>query len=321
MSKTLSVVIPTLNRYEYFKRTLALILPQVERNLKEVELVVCCNASKDQTDAYMKEEVLAHPFIRYKYFDEYVEVGASLIRSVGQANGDYVVLFGDDDIPFPYFVETVLEIIHKNPDVGIIHCNRLSGKDTKYDIRNLKVHDSEYYEKDVILDLEKLVQKFTISLGFISSLIFRRDCWEKGKCNYSKEHYGYEHLAMIVSGAVGRKCYYYSLPIEIQRNPLERDFTIKWPLYHFIGVPNMMKDFDKLGVTNSAFKNWQITRNGSFIHFIWNMMFTSLDKKRYKPLCKQLNKYQNSAIRRCLTYLIVWGMPKSLFKILRNKLY
>lgn len=321
MGKTLSVVIPTLNRYEYLKRTLKLMLPQVERNLDEVELVVCCNASKDQTDTYMKEEVQTHSFIRYKYFDEYVEVGASLIRSVGQATGDYVVLWGDDDIPFPYFVETILDIIHKHPDVGIIHCNRLSGKDAKYDIRGLKVHDGDYYEKDVILDLEELVQKFTISLGFISSLIFRRDCWEKGKGNYSKEHYGYEHLAMIVSGAVGRKCYYYSLPIEIQRNPLERDFTIKWPLYHFIGVPNMMKDFDKWGVTISAFDNWNTIDNGSFVHFVWNMMFTSLDKTIYKPMCKDLNKYQSSWIRRCLTYVIVWSMPKFLFKILRKKLY
>lgn len=321
MGKTLSVVIPTLNRYEYLKRTLTLMLPQVERNLEEVELVVCCNSSKDQTDAYMKEEVLAHPFIRYKYFDEYVEVGASLIRSVGQSTGDYVVLWGDDDIPFPYFVDTMLDIIHRNPEIGIIHCNRLSGKDARYDIKGLRVHDSEYYEKDVVLDLEELVQKFTISLGFISSLVFRRDCWEKGRDNYSKEHYGYEHLAMIVSGAVGRKCCYYSLPMEIQRNPLERDFTVKWPLYNFIGVPNMMKDFDRWEVTVSAFDNWNATDNGSFIHFIWNMMFTSLDKTMYKPMCRELNKYQSSWIRRCCTYLIVWGMPRSLFKVLRNYLY
>ncbi|MDO5526720.1 MAG: glycosyltransferase family A protein [Prevotella sp.] len=321
MGKTLSVVIPTLNRYEYLKRTLALMLPQVERNQDKVELVICNNASKDETDDYMKSIVAVYPFVQYHYFDEYVEVGDSLIRSVGQSNGEYVVLWGDDDIPYPYFVDTVLDIIHKYPEVGIIHCNRLSGKDAKYDMRKVKVHDSDYYEKDVILDLEELVQKFTISLGFISSLIFRRDCWEAGICNYSKEHYGYEHLAMIVTGAKGLKCSYYSLPIEIQRNPLERDFTVKWPLYRFIGVPNMMKDFDRLGVTTSAFKNWETTWNGSFIHFLWNMMFTSLDKKMYKPLCKELNKYQNSAIRRCFTYLIIWGMPKGLFKILRNKLY
>lgn len=319
MNKTLSIVIPTLNRHEYLKRTLANILPQVERNINEAELVVCCNASKDETDEYMQGVVKEHPFVQYCYFDEYVEVGASLIRSVEQTNGEYVVLWGDDDIPFPYFVETILDIIHENPEIGIIHCNRLSGKDAKYDIKGLKVHDTEY--KDESMDLDTLVQRFTLSLGFISSLIFRRDSWDAGKCNYSPKHYGYEHLAIIVSGSKGRQCYYCSFPLEIQRNPLERDFTIKWPLYHFVGVPNMMKDFDRLGITSSAFDNWDKGLNGSFIRFLWNMMFTSLDKKMYKPLCKELNSYQHSLIRKCFTYLIVWGMPKWLFKSLRNRLY
>lgn len=321
MEKILSVVIPTLNRYEYLKRTLALMIPQVERNSDKVELVVCCNASKDETDSFMNELLINHPCIRYRYFIDYVEVGMSLIRSVGESQGEYVVLWGDDDIPFPYFVETVLEIIHKCPDVGIIHCNRLFGKDTKYGMRDLKVHDPEYLEEDCILTLDELVQKFTISLGFISSLIFRRDCWEIGKVNFSKEHYGYEHLAMIVSGAIGKKCYYHRLPIEIQRNPLARDFTVKWPLYHFVGVPNMMKDFDKWGVTKSAYDNWNNTDNKSFLRFIWNMMYTSLDRATYKKICEELNKYQTSRIRKCLTYLIVWGMPKSFFKVLRNQLY
>jgi len=320
MGKTLSVVIPTLNRYEYLKRTLVQILPQVERNQDEVELVVCCNASKDETDSFMKGLAKAHSFIKYHYFDEYVEVGASLIRSVGQACGEYVVLWGDDDIPFPYFVETILGIIHKYPEVGIIHCNRLFGRDAKYNIRGLEVHDGEYYENDGLLDLGDLVQKFTISLGFISSLIFRRDCWEKGKGNFSKEHYGYEHLAMIVSGAVGRKCYYYSLPVEIQRNPLDRDFTVKWPLYHFIGVPNMMKDFDCWGVTKNAFDNWNTTFNSSLIRFLWNMAYTTLDRGNYKKKCKGLNKYQTSKLRKFMTYIIVYTFPKSLFIMLRKKL-
>ena len=321
MGKTLSVVIPTLNRYEYLKRTLAQMLPQVERNADDVELVVCCNASKDETDNYMKGILAQHPDVRYRYFDEYGEVGASLIRSVGESQGEYVVLWGDDDIPFPYFVETVLDIIRKHPDVGIIHCNRLSGKDAKYNIKELRVNDNEYKDADILLNVETLVQQFTISLGFISSLIFRKDCWDIGISNYSKEHYGYEHLAIIISGANNKQCYYYSYPLEIQRNPEKRDFTVKWPLYRFVGAPNIMRDLDKLGITKSALSDWNQIYNSSFVQFLWNMMFTSLDRKMYKPLCKELNKYQKSIIRRCLTYVIVWCMPKWLFKKLRNCRY
>ena len=83
MGKVLSIVIPTLNRYEYLKRTLEYVIPQVQKNLDKVELVICCNASKDKTDEYVKALLPRYPFIKYKYFDEYVEVGQSLIRSVG----------------------------------------------------------------------------------------------------------------------------------------------------------------------------------------------------------------------------------------------
>lgn len=321
MGKVLSVVIPTLNRCEYLKRTLDMMLPQIERNLDDVELVVCCNASKDETDVYLKEIIKKSPFIQYHYYDEYVEVGASLIRSVGQSHGDYVVLWGDDDIPFPFFIDSILDIIRKNPEIGIIHCNRLSGRDAKYSIKELDIYDDEYNELGTIMEVETLVQRFTISLGFISSLIFRKDCWDAGVANYSEKYHGYEHLAIIVSGNKNRKCYYYSLPIEIQRNPQERDFTKKWPLYRFVGAPNIMRDLDRFGITTSALKDWDKNYNSSFLQFLWNMMFTSLDRKMYKPLCKNLNEYQNSIIRRVLTYIIVWTMPKSLFKLLRNYRY
>lgn len=321
MGKILSILIPTRSRYEYLKRTLEQMIPQIERNIDEVELVVCCNASKDETDSYMKEMILKYPFIRYRYFDEYVEVGESLIRSVDESHGEYVVLWGDDDIPHPYFIETILDVIRENSEIAIIHCNRLFGKDGKYGIKGLAVQNKEYDKNNGVLTLDELLEKYSISLGFISSLVFRHDCWEKGKCNFSRDHYGYEHLSIIISGSAGRKCYYCSFPLEIQRHSLERDFTAKWPLYHFIGVPNMMKDFDRWGITSSALERWNIVRNSSFILFLWNMMFTSLDKKRYKPICHELNKYQSSVIRRCLTYLIVWGMPTWLFKMLRDKLY
>lgn len=39
-----------------------------------------------------------------------------------------------------------------------------------------------------------------------------------------------------------QKCLYCNLPVEIQRNPFNRDYSAKWPLYALIGVPNMMSD-------------------------------------------------------------------------------
>lgn len=320
--KVLSIVIPTLNRYEYLKRTLDYIIPQVQKNIEKVELVICCNSSKDETDEYVKNLQVQYPFIRYKYFDEYVEVGQSLIRSVNEARGEYVVLWGDDDIPFPSFTDTILEIIEKNPDVGIIHCNRLAGKDTKYDLKGLLVSEKHFsLDDEGVYSLEDFVERFTIKLGFISSLVFRKDGWINGIPYYNEQYYGYEHLSIIVNGNKNRKCYYFPHPLEYQRLPFERDFSIKWPLYKFVGVPNMMSDFDKHGVTHNALLSWQKTRNVGLLHFIWDMMYTSQDRNFFKPLCKELNKYQKSKTRRFLTYLIVYTCPKSLFTIIKKRLY
>lgn len=320
--KQLSIVIPTLNRYEYLKRTMDFVVPQVEKHLEEVELVVCCNASKDETDIYMKELCKEKPFIRYKYFDEYVEVGQSLIRSVGEAQGEYVVLWGDDDIPMPFFTDTILDIIRKNPEVGIVHCNRLAGKDTKYGMRGIHVQERALeMDEEGVYPIDKFVERFTISLGFISSLIFRKDGWKKGIPYFNDQYFGYEHLSIIVNGNKDRACYYYPFPLEYQRLPFDRDYSVKWPLYHFVGVPNMMSDYDKNGITNNALSRWQENENSSFPHFVWNMFYTSQDRKYFKPLCKELNKYQHSSLRKLLTYIIVYTSPKFLFTSIKNRMY
>ena len=319
MEKLLSIVIPTLNRYQYLNRTLDYVIPQVQRNIDEVELVICCNASKDETDEYVKSILPKYPFIKYKYYDEYVEVGQSLIRSVGEASGIFVVLWGDDDIPYPCFVDVILGIIKENPGIGLIHCNRLIGKDAKYGISKLQVQNSKIDpDRESLLSLDELVQTFTIFLGFISSLIFRRNDFMSAIHCYSPEHYGFEHLGIIVNGAKGKGCYYYPYPIEIQRVPYQRDFSDKWPLYRFVGIPNMMSDFDNAGITKNAQSCFLKNRKHSLPEFIWNMSYTTLNRSFYRKRMRELNKYQSSLFRKVLSYVIVYIVPSSLFILFRR---
>lgn len=321
MNKTLSIVIPTLNRYEYLKRTLNFIIPQVERNLDRIELIVACNASKDDTDIYMKDIVTKYPFVKYVYFDDYVEVGYSLIRSVDLASGEYVVLWGDDDIPFPYFSDTILDIVDQNPNIGVIFCNRLQGKDTKYGMKNLKLLITEYEEENGLYNLNDFINKFTIHLGFISSLVFKRTVWDKGRSFFNKEFYGYEHLSIILNGAKGCNCFYYNLPLEIQRQPYSRDFDSKWALYYLVGIPNMMADFDKNGLSEGALEHWEEMGCKSLTKFIWQVSYTSLDKKYYKSIRSDLLMYQRTRFRKLLTLTILYLMTKKLFVFLKNRIY
>lgn len=321
MKKKLSVVIPTLNRYEYLRRTIQILLPQISRNQSRVELVVCTNACTDKTDQYMKSLITQFPYLVYKKFDEYVEVGASMARSVNQCTGEYVILWGDDDVAYPYFIDYILQVLAEYEDVGVIHLNRLQGKDTKYGLKELKVVNRIFENEFIEFSLEDLIQSFTLDLGFISSLVFKHKIWDDGKDFFSPTHYGYEFLAIIMNGAKKQKCLYCNLPVEIQRNPFNRDYSAKWPLYALIGVPNMMSDFDKWGITKHAFDSWNKAENRNTIKFIWNLLYTTEKRKFYKPLCCDINKYQHCVLRKILTYLIVFLFPRSVFRCLKKSLY
>lgn len=124
-----------------------------------------------------------------------------------------------------------------------------------------------------------------------------------------------------MNGAKKQKCLYCNLPVEIQRNPFNRDYSAKWPLYALIGVPNMMSDFDKWGITKHAFDSWNKAENRNTIKFIWNLLYTTEKRKFYKPLCCDINKYQHRVLRKILTYLIVYLFPRSVFRCLKKSLY
>ncbi|WP_072542382.1 glycosyltransferase family 2 protein [Bacteroides mediterraneensis] len=323
--KKLSIVIPTLNRYEYLRRTIEVFLPQIKRNIENIQFVVCANCCNDNTDTYMKNLCKENTFIEYYYYNQYAEVGESIIRSVEKCTSEYVIIWGDDDLPYPFLIDYLLNTLNEQETIGIIHINRLYGKDTIYGIKDLGVKNTQYESMTLQITLPQLIDRFTIDLGFISSIVFRLDAWNKGKNYFSPSHYGYEFLAIILMGTkkleAKTSCLYINLPMEIQRNPLNRDFSAKWPLYMFVGVPNMMSDFDKWGISEGAYKAWCKNKRPKLLGYIWNMAYTSIDRSFYKTKCRELNKYQQSKFRRILTYIIVYTFPKNIFKFIKGKLY
>jgi len=321
MSKKLSLIIPTLNRVDYLKITIENLIPQIQRNLSVVQFVVCCNASKDGTDDYMKTIVNDYPFVEYYYFDEYMEIGDSIIRSANKTKGEYTIIWGDDDISYPFFIDYIINTLNKYPGVGMIFCNRLIGRDAKFDIKNLDLYDKNYSKEILKYSLDEFIKIYNESLGFISSIVFRSDSLTTGMNFYSKEHYGYEFISVFAQGALNRVCLSCQFPIIIQRIPFNRDFLIKWPLFHFIGTPNMLLDFEKRGITCNALNHWHETGNSSFKKFIWHLLFTTQDRKFYKPLCSQIAKYQPNILRKIIVYFIIYYFPKSIFYAIRRFIY
>ena len=118
MNGKLSICIPTYNRMPYLRELLPGVLGQVARTpVGEVELLVSDNASADGTADYLRS--IDDPHLRWWTNDENIGGDRNFLKCVGEASGEYVWLFGDDDIMPAGSVEMVLSFLRSN-DIGLL---------------------------------------------------------------------------------------------------------------------------------------------------------------------------------------------------------
>lgn len=87
-----SVLIPTRNRFEYLKTAIASILLQ---DYTDYEIIISDNDSTDDIQEYVQS--LNQPQIRYSKTDRFISVTDNWNRSFDLAQGDYLIMIGDDD--------------------------------------------------------------------------------------------------------------------------------------------------------------------------------------------------------------------------------
>lgn len=319
----LSVVIPTRNRDPYLRLTLDALLPQVELLKDQVELVIGCNNCTDGTDEYITKEILPkYPYVLYKYFDTYVDVVENFFRSVEISHGEYAIIWGDDDIAFPFALQYILDVLGRYNNLGLFHFNRLVGKERPdMTMGSLRTEQVFYRQKEVLYPLKDFIRDYSISAGFISSVVIKREAWEKGKQYDTSTHYGYDFLARMYGGCVGMDCVYSDFPLVIQRLSFKREWLNLWPKYKLIGTPNIMRDLDKWGISENALETWHQVEDKSTVKYLYTIFIASAYKKMYKPLCKEINHYQTSFFRRLMTYAIIYLVPSFIYPWCRKLWY
>jgi len=314
MKKSISIVIPTLNRKNYLAETLEHFMPQVERNQNLVELIICNNASDDDTHSFMKTIIETKPLINYYSFDVRVDICESFSRSISKCSGKYVIIWGDDDLPSPYFLDTLLDSISVNVNLGLIHFNRLVGNDSKTVMRSLNVCHRVYNKPSTLYDLNTFITEFFLDATFISSIMFLRSAWKIGLVFNTKKHYGYEFLGVIYYGIRKHDCLYLNYPMCIQRKPFSRIWMDQWPLYSLIGTPNLMRDLEEENIFKDGLNYWNKRINNNFIIYCYTLLWASAYKKKYRPMCGEINKYQTNYFRKFLTYFVIYLVPEFVFK-------
>lgn len=112
----LTIAVPTYNRQKYLAELLPDLIAQCEAanvNGQQVEVVVVDNASTDSTSEY----VINNFSKRVRYFRNDTNIGAdaNFIECVKNSSGQYVWLFGDDEVINANGISLLLKLITKKP--------------------------------------------------------------------------------------------------------------------------------------------------------------------------------------------------------------
>lgn len=260
--KLLSILIPTYNRAEMLLYLLPFFEKQIERNKEVVELIVCNNASTDNTIEVLEEYRLLHPCFNIVNYSEHVAVGYSIVRSIENATGKFFLVYGDDDIPAPYMIDVIVDTIEKYSDISYIGFNRMKGNPIPncFGIEDITVagqNKIDGYIKEYD-DITEYSEEHQNEVGFISVNIVRTELWQKRYRDvYPNNHRGYEFILPYLYSAKGHRCLYIQYPLCVQRLAASngKKGQHQWTnglLYFYLGRPRAIFAQEKYGIVQNA---------------------------------------------------------------------
>ena len=303
MNKLISIILPTYNRAGLLQYTLSLLVPQLEECIDDVELVICNNASTDTTKDVLLRFQNEFSFIRTVNYEEHLDIGNSIARSILNASGVYYLLWRDDDIPAPFMIRMYLDAIKNNPNVACVVGNRLLGDSQPegFGVNNLRIHDSFFTQDEIVFESSDVfIRRFAGAMGFLSVDLIRRDIWERNLGLFENDCWGYEFLLPMLAGLKGELCVYINYPTCIQRFFYNPRYKAHWVKYAYIGMPRLLRKLESLGIITDWFDGFsQFKYNQSSLDFIGSVMnICWKNRGMYLPLVDELLSYQRRRIRR-----------------------
>lgn len=115
----LTIGIPTFNGWDYLEQSLSIIIEQISR-IDGVEILICDNASIDETGVGVNKLLHTHPEkIRYIRHAKNIGMDANFWSVINNAAGEYVHFLGDDDY---YLDGGVARLMERLNDSTVDYC-------------------------------------------------------------------------------------------------------------------------------------------------------------------------------------------------------
>jgi abequosyltransferase len=171
---SLSICIPTYNRSGHLLECVQNVLSAAGEYSRQIEIVISDNASTDDTKAKGEELQKKYRFIKY-HRNETNVFDKNFFIAAGLAGGDYLWILGDDDRLEENAIEEVFEKIRAGYNIIVInHSIWLNQFSREFKKKVIPI------AKDIVfINHNKLLSVLGPRLGFISSVVIKRDVFLK----------------------------------------------------------------------------------------------------------------------------------------------
>ena len=167
----LSLCVPTYNRVTYLRELMPVLIAEVEtanRSEIQVELLISNNASTDSSGAYLSG--LSCPGLRMFCNGSNIGGDRNFLACVDRAAGEYVWLFGDDEVILPGAIVRVLALLSEvKPALLVLRDARCGNKEKS---------SVAVYSDYVNCVRTEGMEIFALAHTLITANVFRRDVFD-----------------------------------------------------------------------------------------------------------------------------------------------
>jgi len=165
----LTIAIPTYNRALYLHKCLISLKKSIPSSCQDIEILIINNNSTDNTEEIV-EDLNSNINIKYIRNDSNIGADENFKKCLKEANGNFVWIFGDDDIFFENSISYILNIIKNNNEIGLIH---LKAKNFQLD-DELMEDKIDSFDYKVISSKEDFIKIIHTNITFLSANIFNK---------------------------------------------------------------------------------------------------------------------------------------------------
>lgn len=197
----LSVCIPTYNRAELLRETLASFQQQLG---PDIQVVISDNASPDHTREVVAEFQKLHPNTVYHCWPSNMGADRNYLKVIELAAGDYCWFFGSDDIPRPGSVQAVLSLIESGHDIYLFNRMRSTFELQPWAMesfldRSVTARSFDFRKSDDLASYLSAAGTVGALFSFLSSIVVRREAWNSIAYDERFTGTAYSHAFVLLS--------------------------------------------------------------------------------------------------------------------------